>query len=182
MNLRKQIKMKLLTNFSLIFNQKLYAGKTMDLFLNYGWWPNVQVNYSFKYCISLCLFLIGNDSCSAKIKVKAGSRFWLLGTEVKSELLTFEWDVYPLMLFNGFVFQSFFFLSFRLGSFYPSIFELLHSFLSSIESINEPVKSIIHFYYCVFWFIQFSFDCFSSFPSVTFHYPAGYPCGWDSVH
>ena len=72
------------------------------------------------------------------------------------------------------VFSLFFFLTFE--SFYPHILKFRDSFLSYVQSTNEPTQGTLHFFY-IFCSLTFLFYSFLGFPSLCLYYPSVLECG-----
>ena len=79
-------------------------------------------------------------------------------------------------------FLSFFSLPYSLGSFYWHIFNFIEilsyfidSFLTHVQSVDEPIKGISHICYSVFHFQNFLLSL-KKFLSPCLHYPSVRPC------
>ena len=71
---------------------------------------------------------------------------------------------------GGVALLPFFFFCFR--SFYCYIFKFRDSFLSHVQSLNEPIKGILFFLFQWFWSLKLSLDSFLEFPCLCLHYPS----------
>ena len=71
-------------------------------------------------------------------------------------------------------FLVFFFFTFE--SFYQHILKFRDSFLSCVQSTNEPTQVTLHFFY-IFCSLAFLFYSFLGFPSLCLYYPSVFKCG-----
>jgi len=69
-----------------------------------------------------------------------------------------------------------FFFFFTFESFYQHILKFRDSFLSYVQSTNEPTQGTLHFFY-IFCSLTFLFYSLLEFPSLCLYYPSVLECG-----
>ena len=76
------------------------------------------------------------------------------------------------VLFVSVFFFSLWFSLVSIGIYSSS--EILPS--AAVQCTNEPIKGILHFWCCIFWFLAFLVDSLLEFPPLYFHYPSVLAC------
>lgn len=122
-----------------------------------------------------CLSLILESSWTVLLQIL------LLPCSLFLLLLVFQLCVYytsdTIIQFSDVLFCVCLFLCltffFSLHAFYFGKLILIYSYLSFLEAPDDPVKGILYFYYCFFFFLIYPFDSFLGRPFLCWHNTSG---------